>query len=208
MDPSLSFWITGIVLGLSAGLSPGPLLTLVISETLRHGTTAGVRVGLAPLISDLPIVAASLFLLSRLPDTSVFTGIVSLVGGAFLLYLAVDGLRFRGAPPATGTDRSRSLSKGVATNFLNPNPYLFWFSIGGPLIVRAAAASWTHAVGFVAGFYLLLVGSKIVLALLVGRSRSFLSSRGYVWTLRVLGLFLLLFAAAFLRDGVVFLLHR
>lgn len=47
------FLSVGAVLGLSSGLSPGPLLALVISETLRHGVKAGVKVALAPIITDL-----------------------------------------------------------------------------------------------------------------------------------------------------------
>ncbi|MBT4876955.1 MAG: LysE family translocator, partial [Desulfobacula sp.] len=39
----------GMVLGLSAGLAPGPLLTLVISETLLHDIRAGIKVAMAPL---------------------------------------------------------------------------------------------------------------------------------------------------------------
>ena len=36
--------LSGLVVGLSAGASPGPLLSLVISETLNHGTRAGTKV--------------------------------------------------------------------------------------------------------------------------------------------------------------------
>ena len=32
-----SLLVSGAVFGLSGGLTPGPLLTLVISETLKHG---------------------------------------------------------------------------------------------------------------------------------------------------------------------------
>lgn len=59
----IGFLLSGILLGLSGGLAPGPLLTLVASETLRHGARAGVRVALAPLLTDLPIVLATVSLL-------------------------------------------------------------------------------------------------------------------------------------------------
>ena len=36
MDASLPFLLSGLLFGLVAGMSPGPLLTLVISETLRR----------------------------------------------------------------------------------------------------------------------------------------------------------------------------
>ena len=36
-----------------------------------------------------------------------------------------------------------SLAKGVSLNFLNPNPYLFWLTIGTPLLLEAHTTSWT-----------------------------------------------------------------
>ena len=57
----MMFFITaGAALGLSAGFSPGPLLTLVLTETLHHGVKAGIRVALAPMITDAPIIVLTL----------------------------------------------------------------------------------------------------------------------------------------------------
>jgi threonine/homoserine/homoserine lactone efflux protein len=50
---------TGIVLGLSAGLSPGPLMTLVVAESLKGGASAGIRIALAPLVTDAPIISSA-----------------------------------------------------------------------------------------------------------------------------------------------------
>lgn len=53
-------------MGLSSVLAPGSLLTLVISETLQHDTRAGIKVALAPVITDLPIIVLTLLILSKL----------------------------------------------------------------------------------------------------------------------------------------------
>ena len=46
----MSYFVTvGILLGLSAGVAPGPLLTLVVSETLSGGVGAGGRGALSAL---------------------------------------------------------------------------------------------------------------------------------------------------------------
>ncbi len=60
--------IIGTVLGLSAGFAPGPLLTLVISETLQSEIRSGVKVALAPIITDVPIIVLTLFILSKLSN--------------------------------------------------------------------------------------------------------------------------------------------
>jgi hypothetical protein len=69
----------------------------------------------------------------------------------------------------------KSLTKGILANVLSPHPYLFWFSVGGPIMSRAISLNLTTPFAFIGSFYVLLVGSKILLAVLVGRSKSFLS---------------------------------
>ena len=55
--------------------------------------------------------------------------------------------------------------------------------------------------GLSCGFYLLLVGSKILLALLAARSRRFLAGRAYRTVMRALALLLGLFALLLFREG-------
>ena len=83
----------GTVLGLAAGFSPGPLTFLVVSETLRHGLRAGVKVSLAPVLTDLPIIVAAVLLLDRLLVYPALYGIIALAGGILLLYLGIGSLR-------------------------------------------------------------------------------------------------------------------
>ena len=63
-DTFLYFMTSGILLGLSGGLSPGPLTALVISQTLRFGAREGMLVALAPILTDGPLVLAAGFLVS------------------------------------------------------------------------------------------------------------------------------------------------
>jgi len=53
---------TGLMLGLTAGVAPGPLLTLVVSQTLRYGVREGIKIAIAPIFTDLPIILAALWM--------------------------------------------------------------------------------------------------------------------------------------------------
>ncbi len=194
----------GLILGLAAGISPGPLLMLVISETLRHGTGAGVRVALSPLITDLPIILVTVLLLSRLSDYQAILGLVSLLGGCFILYLGYESLRARDIDVGDKAAQRapRSLAKGILTNALNPNPYLFWIGVGAPTLTKATAAGPAAPALFLLGFYGLLVGSKVLLALVVGRTKGFLNGPLYRYTLRLLGLVLCGLALGFFHEGL------
>ena len=200
MTAILPFLFAGLLLGLSSGLAPGPLLTLVASETLRHGAAAGIRVALAPLLTDAPIVLTTLLVLRPLADQPAPLALLHLAGGLYLGWLALEGLRFQGADLSPAPP-SGSLWRGVIANFLNPSPYLFWLTVGTPTVLAAWQESGLAVAAFIAAFYALLVGSKVLLALGLGRSRRALRSRGYRLVMRGLGGLLLVYALLFLYQG-------
>lgn len=201
----IHFLFMGLVLGLSAGLAPGPLLTLVVSETLRYHVGAGIRVALAPLISDLPIVVVSVGLLSTMAGFEAVIGAISLMGGVVVFRMGVHGLKTRALVIEPEMSGRNALVKGVLVNVLSPHPYLFWISVGAPLVHRAMVVSLAAAMAFIAGFYLFLVGSKVVVALAVGRSRTVIKGRAYVLIMRGLGLALCLLALMLVKDGLALL---
>jgi len=181
-------FLLGLSLGLAAGLSPGPLLFLVLREATQKGPKAGVLAALAPLLTDAPVVAAAWLLAARLSPE--FLRWVGVFGGLWLFYTGVRGLF---APPKkTPAPAAASLKAGVLANLANPHMYLFWFSVGTPILADLG----TRAVFFLLGFYLTLVGSKALLALLAGRLR--LSALGKLadLLLALVGVWLILRSAA------------
>ena len=196
---------TGIVLGLSAGLTPGPLMTLVITETLKQGVPAGIRVAVAPLITDPFIIVGSLLLLATFAHTMAFIGVVALLGGLFIAWMGYENITFSGVDAHTTTPQASQLRTGVVANLLNPNPYLFWLTVGGPLILKASRSSLMSAALFLTLFYACLVGSKILVAAAVSHSRQFLQSKAYIWIIRSLGILLGIFAWLFFKEGLRYL---
>lgn len=197
-----SFVLLGATLGLSAGISPGPLLTLVISESLQHGRKEGIKVALSPLITDLPIILISLLVLAGLGKSSAAIGLIAFAGAVFLIFLGWECLRTKGLAAVAEKVQPKSIKKGVVANLLNPHPYLFWITVGAPTIVKARQNGIVTLVLFFIVFYLFLTGSKILIAHLAGRSRSYLTGKAYVRIMKVLGIILFLFAAFFIYDGI------
>ncbi len=202
MNEMIHYVTIGTVLGLSAGLAPGPLLTLVISETIMHDIRAGIKVALAPLVTDLPIIVLTVFILSRLSGFHDILGVISLVGGLLVLVMGIQGIKTKGVDIDIQKTGSRSLAKGILVNILSPHPYLFWLSVGAPTMTRAKDLHVFAAAAFVISFYFLLVGSKVLLAVLVGKSKTFLKGRVYIYTMKFLGLALCVLAAFLFKDGL------
>ncbi len=198
----IHFLTIGTLLGLSAGFAPGPLLTLVISETLQHGIKSGIKVALAPIVTDLPIIVLTLFILSKLSAFHNILGIISLAGGLFIFSMGYKSLRIRGVEIDFKEAKPKSLTKGVLANALSPHPYLFWFSVGAPTVTKAMAQNISAAVAFIVIFYAFVVGSKICLAIFTGKSKSLLSGKMYIFIMRLLGLALCILAIILIRDGL------
>ena len=190
------------VLGLSAGFSPGPLLTLVIAQSRRYGTREGIKVAIAPLVTDAPIIAVSVLIVSRLAGIHYALGIISMSGGLFVLYLAWE--TFRAEHPSSGMPQVRagSIARGIAVNALSPHPYIFWITVGAPVVIRAYRESPLWAVLFIVSFLVCLIGAKVLVAFLVGRSKKLLTGKIYRLIMVSLGIALFIFALALIRDGL------
>jgi threonine/homoserine/homoserine lactone efflux protein len=205
LAPDAGIWpfvLAGIGFGLASGLTPGPTTTLVISQTLRYGAGEGFKIAVSPALTDAPIIAATFLVLRSLAAIDPLLAVVALLGAAFLTYLGVNNLRAKPVETDLDTEPPRSWLKGVLSNALNPHPYVFWLTVGAPMLLRALDESRLAAVLFVAMHYGCMIGSKLLMALLVQRGRSFLRSRAYLTAMRLLGLVLLVFAVLFLWDGL------
>ncbi len=172
----MDFLTIGFGLGLAAGLSPGPLHMLVLTTSMQRGLAAGLRVAIAPLLTDVFVITAGLLTVGALPDPAV--RVLAVGGGLFILYLGVDALRWRSGERETGPPAA-DLRRGFLTNLLNPHPWLFWLGVGGPLLRSAWDDSIASAVAFLAPFYLLLVGTKALLAVVASRGTRFVDSAWY-----------------------------
>ncbi len=197
LDPSHYIGL-GLGLGLSAGFSPGPLTTLIITESLEHGVASGLKVCLAPFFTDAPIILFSLFVMAKLAGFQQVLGGISIVGGCFLLYLGWLNFHLQPVLVQGGAGQSNSLLKGALANFLSPNPYLFWISVGGPILLMADLFTGTL---FMVCFYGMLIPIKMGMAVVAGRSRAFLSGTMYVWLMRLLGLLLCGLSLILFLDG-------
>jgi threonine/homoserine/homoserine lactone efflux protein len=139
--------------------------------------------------------------MSRFAHTDYILGIISFGGSIFLIYLGYESLSYRAIDPDPANQVS-VIKKGIIANFLNPSPYVFWFTIGAPTIIKAYNKSLIDAGLFIAVFYFVLIGSKVVIAVITGKSKQFLSSRFYLYLVRFLGVVLFLFAIYFIENSL------
>jgi threonine/homoserine/homoserine lactone efflux protein len=138
-----TYMILGCVYAFAAAVQPGPLQAYLISQALTNGWRRTIIASFAPLISDGPIIILVLFILSRF--SGGFIQVLQSIGGVFLLYLAYAAFKtWKNYDPDKDVkiqSTRQTVFKATLVNLLNPNPYLGWSLVMGPLLLK----SWRDA---------------------------------------------------------------
>jgi len=206
--------LAGLVLGLGSGVSPGPLLALAISTTMRRGLRAGLLVVSAPLVTDTLFIVLTVTVISQLSPTIVAG--LSLVGAAVIAWFAWENARearradiaaLRTEPPTESGNRLTRLTRqpllqAATVNVLNPAPWLFWISAGAPLLIGFADQGWGLVIAFLVAFYVAIIGSKALLVVAIAAGRQRLSTRGYRLILAGVAIMLAILAVGLAINGV------
>jgi len=122
---------------------------------MTYAFAAAVQPG--PLQSYL--IALALLVLSRVP--AWLAQGLRLAGGVFVLYLAWGAVKtWRGYDAKDMTpapSKRQSVLSAALVNLLNPNPYISWTLVLGPLLLKGWREAPAHGVALLAGFYGVMV---------------------------------------------------
>lgn len=194
----LTFILPGVIIGASAAISPGPLMTLLIAETIRYGKWAGIKVALSTLVVDVPLVTLALFFAQSAKTSPLILGALAIIGSLFLGFLSYENLRAKLQNFNTPVATSHSFVKALFANILSPYPYLVWFSIATPVFARGTIGK---NVLFALSIAFSAIGIMTLLSIATEKTRKYFFDYRH-WVLRVLGIALLFFAVTLFREGL------
>ena len=157
--------ILGATYGFAAAVQPGPFQTYLVSSTLTTGCVGRFRRCLSPLLSDMPIVSLVLLVLTQVPPLAL--NVLRLAGGLFLLYLAAGAFvafrTYRAPQVHQPSKATQTLFKAAIVNLLNPNPYISWSLILGPLLLEAWRAAPAYGIGLLVSFYATMMATTALI---------------------------------------------
>ena len=194
MDPT--FLVRGLVIGFTIAAAVGPISLLTIRRTIAHGRVYGLVSGLGVAAADASYGAVAAFGLTAI--TSVLVGArtaLALVGGAFLVWLAIRTIRARPTAAAAETDDRPGLAPAFLSIYgltmTNPMTILSFGGIfaGLGLAGRGGAEAALLTVGVFLGSSLWWV----LLTAIVGRVRGRMTPPVLTWINRASGAVLLVF---------------
>lgn len=155
----LNYLIFGITYGFFAAVQPGPLQTFILSQAIKKGWRSTLPASFSPIISDIPIFILIMFLLTNVPQDFVY--ILRILGGLFLIYLGyhayISWKTYNTEKEIEEPDSSKTLISAVTVNLLNPNPYLGWSLILGPIFLEGWNIHPIYGLSVVISFYFTMV---------------------------------------------------
>ena len=165
--------IPAVAYGFAGAVTPGPLLMFLLSQAVSNGWRRTLPAAFSPLITDGPVAVLVLAALSQVPAGLIHS--LRLVGGAFILYLAFGALkawrRFNAEEAVPAESDPKSLLKAVVINWLNPNLYLGWSLILGPMVLGVWHTSPLAGFSLIGAFYAALITTMIALVLVFAAAR-------------------------------------
>jgi threonine/homoserine/homoserine lactone efflux protein len=167
------YLISGITFGFAAAGQPGPFQTFLISRALSYGWRHTLPAAFAPLLSDIPIVALVVFILSSIPIWVV--NLLNFAGGGFLLFLAYGAFlsykNYTFDKNELLRSKHRNFLKAAFVNLLNPNPYLFWALVMGPLLLKSWRETPFNGIALVLSFYVAMIAVNAAIVLVFATIR-------------------------------------
>ncbi|MEI6124663.1 MAG: LysE family transporter [Bacteroidota bacterium] len=168
-----NYCIIGITYAFACVVQPGPFQAFLFAQSLAKGWRKTIPLVFAPLISDIPVICLVLLVLTQLPGLVLH--IIQCVGGLFLFYLAYGAYKTwrdfykNNQQPASV---QKNLLKAIVVSLLNPNPYLGWSLVMGPLLIKAWGEKPIIGILFLVSFYSSLVVCSIIMVGLFAAARN------------------------------------
>lgn len=202
-------FFSAFIVGLSGAMMPGPLLTYVISGSLRDGLRAGPMIILGHAILELLLLALLLFGLNDLLANQLFGAILGLVGGSVLLWMGTSMIKASWQKaisiedkPAGEKSNSGLLITGAIVSLSNPYWVLWWATIGLSYLTQTSHNGLMMAGSFYLGHIMADLIWYSFVSWLVVFGRNLLNDRLYRILIIVFGLFLIYFAGTFIIGGI------
>ncbi|MEM2934657.1 MAG: LysE family transporter [Methanocellales archaeon] len=195
---------TGIVLGYTGALSPGPVLFATIDASLKRGWIAGPLVVLGHVLIEILVAAVILFGLASFITTSALFYIY-LAGGATLCLFGF--LTLRGSKNAKldrgDINTSNPVFAGILTSISNPFFWIWWLTVGNHFVLRGLEIGLAVGSAFVIGHWFSDLSWYTLVSTSFSKGKKLMSQKTYRAILIGCGVFLILFGVLSIAQSTI-----
>jgi len=206
MFDTFQFFLLAFAIGLTGALAPGPTLVATINASVAGGWTAGPKVTLGHMLTELVIL---LVIVTGLATVALkYTTLIGIIGGAALVVFGVLTIAGSRAVSLSGMGTGAAAGAvnpylaGFLTSVANPYFWIWWLSVGSAMVIAGLAGGLLLACVFMAGHWCADLGWYTVVSTGIAKGKTLLSDRAYRAIMAACGCFLVVFGAYYLARVV------
>ena len=132
----LPILLSVVVISLSGVMMPGPMFAMTLAKSYRT-PWACAQISLGHAVIEVPLILLIYFGFARFFESSIVQFVLSILGGAMIIFLGITMFRARAAVVQEGKDLPyNAFVAGILTSGFNPFFLLWWATIGSMLIMK------------------------------------------------------------------------
>jgi threonine/homoserine/homoserine lactone efflux protein len=127
----LAISVTGV-------MTPGPMFAVTVAKSYRS-PWAGPKIAIGHAIIEVPIILLIYFGFTRFFQHTAVQIVLSIIGGAMLVWMGIGMFRTRKAVVENGKDLAYgAITAGIIMSATNPFFLLWWATAGSMLVMKFA----------------------------------------------------------------------
>ena len=198
----LLFLLSVVAISLSGVMMPGPVFAVTIAKSYKS-QFAGIQIALGHALVEIPLMLLIYFGFARFFRQELVQIILSLLGGAMLIWLGIGMFRAKTRVIEIGKDLPyNSVVAGIITSAFNPFFILWWATVGSKLIMDSLDFGVTGFALFIPTHWLCDLVWLSFVSILVHRTQSLWGRKLQQGLFIACSLLLIGFGVWFLISGI------
>ena len=191
-----------ITLSLSGVMMPGPMFAVTVAKSYRS-PWAGTKVSIGHAIIEVPIILLIYFGFGQFFQHQVVQIILSLIGGAVIIWLGINMFRARKDVVESGKDLKYSaIITGIVMSAINPLFLLWWATVGSMLVMKFVAYGTVGLPVLIITHWTCDLVWLSLVSVMIYRTKALWGMKLQQWIFAVCSLLLIGFGVWYLFSGI------
>lgn len=191
-----------IIISISGVMVPGPMFAVVLAKSYKS-PWAGALMALGHAVVEVPLILLIYFGFARFFQNETVQVVLSLAGGAMIVWMGVGMFLDRARVVREGKDLPYpAFIAGIFMSALNPLFLLWWATVGSLLVMKFLDYG-------VSGLFLLIIVHWLCdliwlsfVSVFINKTHHFLDKRFQEWLFIATSLLLVFFGFRFIISGI------
>jgi len=132
----LPILLSVIVISFSGVMMPGPMFAVTLAKSYKS-PLAGAQISVGHAVIEVPLILLIYFGFNRFFQNDIVQLVLSLLGGAMIIWIGIGMFRSRTQVVESGKDLPyNAFVAGILMSALNPFFILWWATVGSMLIMK------------------------------------------------------------------------